>query len=154
MCVYNVGDKIYDILKKKSGIIINLKNKNCEKKYDKTNSTPYFHIVYDDETIDTSVNANYIIMNKLIYSEQPKYTNWKFFESVNQSILLPSYSNYKLGQRFINKLNQKYGTIKYLRNDSYEKYKRENNSLHYYYYVEYDDGTFNTYENGANLTII
>ena len=63
------------------------------KNYLINNGEATYLLRYDDETIDTSVNANYIIMNKLIYSEQPKYTNWKFFESVNQSILLPSYSN-------------------------------------------------------------
>jgi hypothetical protein len=139
--IYNNGDKIYDITKKKSGIIKSLINNN-EKKHDKKYQI-YYYISYDDGTFNTNVNVNNLI--KVYFFGE--------YES-NHNILPPVYSNYIYGQRFYNKSNQKYGTIKYLRDDCFEKYSRKINPLHYYYYVNYDDGTFNTYENGSNLIII
>jgi len=39
----------------------------------------------------------------------------------------------------------KLGTVKYLRNDSLEQMKRAADPNHYYYHVDFDDGTFETY---------
>ena len=39
----------------------------------------------------------------------------------------------------------KLGTVKYLRDDDYEKSKRRTDSTHYYYSVDFDDGSFETY---------
>jgi len=47
--------------------------------------------------------------------------------------------------RFYNKFNNKIGTVKYLRDDTREKYMRNINFSHYYYHVHYDDGSFETY---------
>lgn len=65
------------------------------------------------------------------YLEDDKYENQKFDKD----------------DRFINTLNNKKGTICYLRDDSYEKSLRKINSNHFCYSVDYDDGTFETYEN-------
>ena len=48
---------------------------------------------------------------------------------------------------------KKHGTVKYLRNDTYEKNCRKNNQHTYYYFIDYDDGTFDTYVNGNDLKI-
>lgn len=41
--------------------------------------------------------------------------------------------------------SNKIGTVKALRNDSFEKMSRNTNPNHYYYHVDFDDGTFETY---------
>lgn len=40
------------------------------------------------------------------------------------------------------------GEIIYLRDDSYERKMRLTNPLHYYYYVQFEDGTTDTYVAG------
>ena len=39
-----------------------------------------------------------------------------------------------------------------LRDDSHEKFIRQSDPTHYYYNVDFDDGTFETYIHGKNLT--
>lgn len=58
---------------------------------------------------------------------------------------------YKSGEKFINTRTLKTGTIKYLRTGEYEEKQRKTNQSHYYYHVDYDDGTFETYEYGEYL---
>ena len=41
--------------------------------------------------------------------------------------------------------SNKIGTVRNLRNDSLEKMSRTTNPNHYYYHVDFDDGTFETY---------
>ena len=40
-----------------------------------------------------------------------------------------------------------WGTVRYLRDDEYEINARISDPSHYYYYVDFDDGTFETYLN-------
>lgn len=131
------GDKVFNIVKKKSGKIINLRNDSREKKMRELNpSHYYYHIDYDDESFDT-----YVFGGNLIKCPKTK-------------IELPVYYDYKPGQRFVNTRTNKNGTIKYLRDDEYEKNKRISNPTHYYYHVYYDDGSFETYEYGKYLNPI
>lgn len=133
------GDKIFDIGRKKSGKIVNLRDNSREKKMREQNpSHYYYHIDYDDGTFDTYVSGNFLIFNNQFL----------------QQTQLATYSNYKLGQRFINTCTNKTGTIRYLRNDEYEKNQRKSNPTHYYYSVDYDDGSFETYEYGKYLKLI
>lgn len=58
------------------------------------------------------------------------------------------------GSRFLytNHIGSKYGTVKYLRDDTYEKKKREADPKHYYYHVDFDDGSFETYLSQAYMS--
>lgn len=58
---------------------------------------------------------------------------------------------YNSGDRIFNTEIRKTGTIKCLRDNSREKELRCKNSSHYYYFIDYDDGTFDTYVYGLNL---
>ena len=51
------------------------------------------------------------------------------------------------GDRFINSMTNKKGTVEKLKNDEYEKNQRKSDPSHYRYSVKYDDGTFESYEN-------
>ena len=51
---------------------------------------------------------------------------------------------------FFTKKITKTGTINYLRNDSWEK-KNNHPSGKFYYSVNYDDGSFETYQNESDL---
>lgn len=63
---------------------------------------------------------------------------------------------FKLGDRIIYNPNcsnkGKIGTIKYLRDCTYERNMRSKNPYHYYYCVKFDDGTFDTYISGMFMT--
>ena len=54
---------------------------------------------------------------------------------------------FKPGSRFLYKsaVGSKYGTVRYLRDDTYEKNMRATDCNHYYYHVDFDDGSFETY---------
>lgn len=55
---------------------------------------------------------------------------------------------FNIGDRVINEMGKK-GTITGVRNDSHEKSQRISNPNHgYYYMVDYDDSSFNTYVSG------
>ena len=58
------------------------------------------------------------------------------------------------GQKFRCKFNGKFGTIRCLRDDMYEKKARISDPTHYYYHVDFDDGSFETYMNGRYLVHI
>lgn len=55
------------------------------------------------------------------------------------------------GDRFVNKYNGKVGNIRRLRDDQYEQTQRLTNPDHYYYSVDYDDGSFETYESQQSM---
>ena len=55
------------------------------------------------------------------------------------------------GDKFININTNKKGTVRRLRDDDYEKLQRKNDLTHYYYHVDYDDGSFETYEGEKNM---
>lgn len=103
----------------------------------------YYHIDYDDGSFDTYVSVNSLI-------ECDKQKNYPNIQTQIQA-KLHVYSNYSQGQRFVNTHTKKTGTIKYLRDDEYEKNQRKSNPAHYYYHVDYDDGSFETYEYGKYL---
>jgi hypothetical protein len=54
------------------------------------------------------------------------------------------------GNRVINTFSKKVGTIKYIRTDSYEQ-KNNHPYGYYYYFIEYDNGSFETYESESNI---
>jgi hypothetical protein len=63
-------------------------------------------------------------------------------------------SHYKPGDRIIYSLNpikELKGTIRYLRDDSYEKEMRKKDSFHYYYYIDFDNGKFDTYVHALSI---
>jgi hypothetical protein len=139
--IYDEGDHIYNIYIKKQGIIKSLRNNSYEKsKREKDPTHYYYHIDYDDGSFNTYVNINDFI----------QINNIKINDLDNNI----TYSNYLPGHRFICKSNNKNGTIRYLRNDSYEISSRKSNSNHYYYSVDFDDGTFETYIHGINLLLV
>lgn len=136
--IYNKDDKIFDIVRKKSGKIVNLRNDFREKKMRDIDPLHYYyHIDYDDGSFDTYVYGG----NLISYKKENECPETQIETSVN----------YNPGQRFINTRTNKIGTIKFLRNDEYEKNQRKLNPSHYYYYVIYDDGSFETYEYGEYL---
>ena len=55
------------------------------------------------------------------------------------------------GDMFVNVYTNKIGTVKRLRNDEYERRQRMSNKEHFYYHVDYDDGSFETYENQMSM---
>ncbi len=60
----------------------------------------------------------------------------------------PNTEIFRVGDRVVDEMNRK-GTIKAMRDDSHEKTSRQNNPNHgYYYWVEYDNGKFDTYVSG------
>ncbi len=147
---YNPGEKIWDIWRKKSGIIRYLRNDEHEKNCRHHNPSHHYYFVdYDDGTFDTYVSGN----DFKKFNDMPHIE----YNSVKPSYDLTKKSEnllYNPGQKFINKFNQKTGTIRYLRNDEHEKNFRLTNPTHYYYHVDYDDGSFETYESASNLIII
>lgn len=100
----------------------------------------YYHINYDDGTFDTYVSEEYLTKNHNPQSNS--YSNYEFNPQ------------FEPGQRFINTITNKIGIIIYLRNDERERNMRLSNLTHNYYNVDYDDGSFETYEYGHNLKLI
>jgi len=140
--IYNSGDKVYDIWRKKSGTVKYLRNDEREKNCRKTNPTHlYYFIEYDDGSFDTYISGNDLTLFETSTNSEQDYNLAKQMDNI---IFNP-------GLRFMNTLNKKTGTIRYLRNDEYEKKYHQFNPTHYYYHVDYDDGSFETYENGKNL---
>lgn len=58
---------------------------------------------------------------------------------------------FAIGDKILNIYTNKKGIIRRLRDDEYEKLQRKNDPTHYYYYVDYDDGSFETYEGHQNM---
>lgn len=136
------GDKVYNILINKFGTVVNLRNDSREKKMrEQDPSHYYYHIDYEDGSFDTYVSVNSLIE----YDKQKNYPN------IQTQSEFQVYYNYERGQRFVNTETNKTGTIRYLRNDEYEKNQRKSEPTHYYYHVDYDDGSFETYEYGGYL---
>lgn len=138
--IFNKGDTIYDILNEKSGIIEYLINDICNRYiYDNNSIHYYYRIIYDDGTFNTNISGEFLIKTE--------------FETIN-IIHLSKKNNdisFKLGQRIENIWTKKTGTISYFRNN---KNKQNLSSLdinHNYYYVDYDDGTFQTLEYSIDL---
>ena len=138
------GDKVFDIIKNKFGVIVELKNNLYENKYYETNIF-YYHVDWNDGESDL-----YVCSNNLIYAEEQN-NKLNINQNQNQNTI---YNNYKSGQRFINMQSNKSGIIRNLRNDEYEKKSRISDPFHHYYNVDYDDGSFETYANGKYLKLI
>ena len=121
------GDKVYDSSVEKSAVIVNLRNDSHEKLMrSKDHTHYYYHLNYDDGTFDTYVSGKYLTK-------------------------IQSNPQFEPGQRFVNTITNKIGTIRYLRNDERERNLRLSDPSHYYYHVDYDDGSFETYEYQLNL---
>ena len=136
--IYSRGEEIYDIYKKKNGIVKYLRDDSHEKSIRQYNPTHYYYYIeYCDCSFDTYVSiTNFIPLEN------------KYF---NETICDFDYKNFKQGQRFCTNSN-KLGTVRNLRDDSHENFMRQSDPTHYYYNVDFDDGTFETYIHGKNLT--
>ncbi len=144
--IYLKGDKIYDIHKNKCGTIKHLRDDSHEKSMREYNQTHYYYFIdYEDGTFDSYVNVN----DFMPYMEQ-NYVG-KQINNDNIGLTNFNYKNFKHGQRFYSKKNNKFGTIKYLRDDYREKQMRQTDLTHYYYHVDFDDGSFETYIHGMYL---
>ncbi len=151
--IFNSGDKVYNTMVGKSGIVVNLRNDSHERLMRNQDPTHYYyHLNYNDGTFDTYVSGEHLTKNENLY-EKTQSNLKSIHESIHESIP-ESNPQFKPGQRFINTRTNKTGTIRYLRNDERERNMRLSNPTHYYYNVDYDDGSFETYEYGQNLKLI
>ena len=150
--IYSQGEKIYDFNRKKNGTVKYLRDDSQEKSLRQLNSTHYYYFIeYDDNSFDTYVNGNdFIPVDEQKYNEQ-KYYKEKFNSYNIDSNIKYDYKNFNHGQRFYCEFNDKYGTVIHLRDDSHEKLMRQSDSTHYYYHVDFDDGSFETYIHGIYL---
>ena len=65
-----------------------------------------------------------------------------------------TYPKFDKGDKFIHIYNKKTGTIRSLRDGSYEKKERAKDPSHYYYHVDFDDGTFETYMHQQYMKLV
>lgn len=146
--IFNSGEEVYDIMVKKSAVIVNLRNDSHERLMRSKDPTHYYyHINYDDGTFDTYVSGEHLTKNQNLNEKTQTQSNCYSNLEYNPQ--------FEPGQRFINTRTNKTGTIRYLRNDERERNMRLSNPTHYYYNVDYDDGFgFETYEYGQNLKLI
>lgn len=144
--IYSPGEQIYDIYRKKKGIIKYLRDDEYEKSRRLSNPAHYcYFIEYDDKSFDTYVSVNDFI---------PCQENNLEFDQTKSAIYYKNendYKNFKEGQKFFCSFNKKKGTIKYLREGEREQFIRLSDPTHYYYHVDFDDGTFETYIHGMFL---
>lgn len=61
---------------------------------------------------------------------------------------------YSQGEKIYDIYKKKSGIIKHLRDDSREKSLRQTDPNHYYYFIEYDDGSFDTYVSYNNFIVL
>ena len=91
--------------------------------------------------VDNKIPKNRMILSKLngetLNDDDAIHVNRFVVDSVKGPL-------FNDGDKFTNS-NGQIGTVKYLRNDSHEKMMRKRDSNHYYYHVEYDDDSFDTY---------
>jgi len=145
--MFHPGNKIFDIEIKKYGKIVNLRNDIKEREIkDQEASHYYYNVDYDDGSFDICVNGNSLILHTQCLQPQIETKT-----EIKTETKLYTYSNYKQGQRFVNTYTNQIGTIRYLRDDEYEKNQRKSDPTHYCYFVDYDDGSFETYECGEYL---
>lgn len=57
------------------------------------------------------------------------------------------YQRFYEGDKFIDIISNKTGTVKKLHNNQHEQIIREQDPMHFNYHVQYDDGTVETYLN-------
>jgi hypothetical protein len=97
---------------------------------------------------NTNLNIKDININNMETTKssdsQPNYTLKSPGQKYDYQLFYP-------GDRVANFYDEKTGTIKSFRNDKTEQQYRVSDKYHYYYDVEYDDGTFETYEPQHNL---
>lgn len=146
--IYSQYEKIYDIYRKKSGVIKYLRDDSREKLMRESNPNHYYYFIeYDDGSFDTYVSVNDFVPYKEHNYNREKINN----DNIESSIIEYDYNNFTAGQRFNCKSNNKCGTVRYLRDDSHEKQMRKSDPNHYYYHVDFDDGSFETYIHGKYL---
>lgn len=137
--MFATGDKVYDMHKKARGTIKYLRNDEYERVQRSQNSSHYYYYVeYDDGSFNT-----YVAKQDLVKILTPI---GEIQQEIQQEI--------QCGTRIKCIWTGKIGTIVSLRNGERERRMRELNSLHYYYYIDYDDGTFDTYVSGKDLIIV
>ena len=133
--IYSTGEQIYDIYRKKKGIVKYLRDDSYEKSQRQNDPYHYYYFIeYCDGSFDTYVSIKDFIPYEEIYD------NGSF-----------DYKNFQNGHRFYCINSNKFGTVRNLRNDSHEKLMRQSDLTHYYYHVDFDDGTFETYIHGMYL---
>jgi hypothetical protein len=155
--IFNSGEKVYDTMAEKSAIVVNLRNDSHERLIRSKDPTHYYyHLNYDDGTFNTYVSGEHLKKNQNLYekTQSNSKSNSKSNPQFEFNYQFQSNPQFEPGQRFINTRTNKTGTIKYLRNDERERNIRLSNPTHYYYNVDYDDGSFETYEYGQNLKLI
>ena len=64
-----------------------------------------------------------------------------------------AYQMFNSGDKVKNIFNSKTGVVESLRNDKHEQQQRRSNPNHYYYTINYDDGSFDTYVSQSSLQI-
>lgn len=157
--LYSPGEKVYVIYKKTKGTIRYLRNDSYEIVSRDLNPFHYYYYVdFDDGSFDTYVSFQDLIP----LSEVDLLKSISNLNISNESISNPNLNTnlhetgqqFFPGQKFRCIYNGKTGTIKYLRDDSHEKKSRALNPSHYYYHVDFDDGSFETYIYGKNMVHI
>ena len=123
------GDRFQHKHTKKFGTVRRLRDDAYEKERRKSDpSHYYYHVDFDDTTFET-----YLYQDNMVKPDEQPQKPTIVFQKFNE------------GDRFQNKINGKIGTVLKLRNDSFEKESRKSNPSHYYYHVDFDDNTFETY---------
>ena len=141
--MFATGDKVYDMHKKAWGTIKYLRNDEYERVQRSQNSSHYYYYVeYDDGGFNTYVAKQDLV--KILTS----------IGEIQQEIQQEIQYGIQCGTRIKCIWTGKIGTIVSLRNGERERRMRELNSSHYYYYIDYDDGTFDTYVSGKDLIIV
>ncbi len=156
---FSDGESVFDTCRKLKGTIKYLRNDSHEqykRKYDPTHF--YYHIDYEDGSFDTYVSGMNLVpfYSLVVNSGSSSYSNSNSNSDSSTNTDSTKKNNFdpeKLisGQRFFSKMYNKYGTIIRLRNDYYEQTQRLSDPTHYYYHVNWDDGTFETYIHGKYL---
>jgi hypothetical protein len=159
--MFKEGTQIYNICIKKKGVVKYLRDDERERNIRQKNPDHFYYFVsYEDGTFDTYVYGNDLVpINKIISSNSHgPNTNTNTNTNLNENIKT---TNKKFAQgilskgtKFICKYSNKSGKIIKLRDDEYEKQQRKSYPSDYYYHVDFDDGTFETYMYGKDMILI
>ena len=160
--MFSKGSYIYNKFIEKKGIVKYLRDDMYEKEQRKSNPNHfYYYIDYEDGSFDTYVNgANLNLdsnsnLNSNLNSNSNLSTNAKYTNSWDIPYENNNYAQGHLliGRRFVCKYSDKSGSVRSVRDDEYEKEKRKSDPTHWYYYVDFDDGTYETYMSGKSILL-